>query len=365
MASELAADELVPFRWPAGWTDPGMVERFEGGPINCLVIEGSTGPIAEAAQKSGLAVREQTAPGVVTLSGLVWPRIKPLFSAGRDQVEAGPTGAPWIDSNGWVARLAAMRAPGKPVWLDFAPPPDLAPGAAAYRLAIADAAAAGARWMISLDDALSRALAAGDPAAAKDWRGILAAAAFFEKHQSWRQYRADGPLGIVSTFAGENKFFGTELLNLAARRNLLDRIIDRSDLQQANFSGLRALLWADKDRPPADQAAKLSAFAEGGGVLIVPRQIVPVFKAGRAMDCAVAGYEMRALGKGSLAAATREWDDPFRVAVEAQSLVSRRYDPFRLLNGASEPDALFGGAGRPDQPGPTGEFRQPAAPPIL
>ncbi len=195
MASELAADALVPFRWPASWTDPGMVSRFEGGPINCLVLEGSTGPIAEAAQKSGLAVREQTSPGVVTLSGLVWPRIKPLSSAGRDQVEAGPTGAPWIDSNGWVARLAAMRAPGKPVWLDFAPPPDLAPGVAAYRLAIADAAAAGARWMISLDDALSRALAAGDPAAAKNWRGILAAAAFFEKHRSWRSVPGRWPAG--------------------------------------------------------------------------------------------------------------------------------------------------------------------------
>jgi hypothetical protein len=270
MASELAADALVPFRWPASWTDPGMVARFEAGPINCLVLERPTGPIAEAAQKSGLAVHEQTAPGVVTLSGLVWPRIKPLSSAGRDQVEAGPTGAPWIDSNGWVARLAAMRAPGKPVWLDFASPPDLAPGAAAYRLAIADAAAAGARWMINLDNPLSRALAAGDPAAAKNWRGILAAAAFFEKHRSWRQYRADGPLGVVSTFAGENEFFGTELLNLAARRNLLYRIIDRSTLQQASFSGLRAVLWADKDRPPADQAAELSAFAEGGGVLILP-----------------------------------------------------------------------------------------------
>jgi hypothetical protein len=60
-----------------------------------------------------------------------------------------------------------------------------------------------------------------------------------------------------------------------------------------------------------------------------------MFKAGRPMDCAVAGYEMRALGKGSLAAATRDWDDPFRVAVDAQNLVSRRYDPIRLFNGAS------------------------------
>ena len=47
------------------------------------------------------------------------------------------------------------------------------------------------------------------------------------------------------------------------------------------------------------------------------------------------GYELRALGKGTMAAATREWDDPYFLAIDAHNLVSRRYDPIRMFNGSS------------------------------
>ena len=350
MAAEVSPQNLVPFRWPAGWTAPQSVSLLQNSPINCLVVGGAPRQIAEAAGKAGLAVLDgaslasaplaelnwNAAAPIISVSGLAWPRMKPLTYGGRDEVMAGPTGAPWIDSNSWVAMLAMARAPGKPVWLVVDPPKEEQPSAAdAYRVAVADAWAAGARWVVSLDDQLSQGLAQGNAEAAKTWSGILEALTFFEKHREWRSYMHQGPLGILSTFAGDNEFAATELLNLAARRNLLYRVIDRSRAPSMNLAGLRGVLWVDKDPPAGEVAAKLSAFAQGGGLLIVPRSAASVFRSPRALECPVAGYELRAVGKGRVAVATRDWDDPYFLAADAHDLIGRRNDPIRLFSGGA------------------------------
>lgn len=350
MAADVTAGDLVPFRWPAAWTDPQRLSLLEGGPFNCLLLPGSAGAVAEAARKARMSVIYWNSLGAATLAetkwdpvapiiainGLVWPRIQASQGGGGNQAQAGPTGAPWIDSNAWVARLAASRAPTKQIWLAFEPPKDEAPPSdTAYRIAIADAAATGARWPVALHDKQAAALAAGNASALKIWRGIQDTLAFFEKRKAWRSYVHQGPLGAISTFAGDNEFLGTEFLNLAARRNLLYRIFDRSRLAAADFTGLRALVWLDPDQPPAELAARLAAFARDGGLLIVSQKAAAAFKTERPLDCAVAGYELRTLGKGSVAAATREWDDPYFLAADVHNLVSRRYDPVRLFNGAS------------------------------
>jgi hypothetical protein len=319
-------------------------------PINCLIVGSALQQIAGAARNAGIAVLDgaslgaaplgelnwNTAAPIISVGGLAWPRIKPMSSGGRDSAAAGPTGAPWIDSNSWVAKLAAARAPGKQIWLVVDPPTeDQPPAEGAYRLAVADASAAGARWVVSLDDKLSQALAQGNPEAVKTWRGILTALTFFEKHREWRSYTYQGPLGIISTFAGDSEFMATELLNLAARRNLLYRIIDRSQAQSMNLTGLRGALWLDRDPPAAEVAAKLSAFAQAGGLLIVPRTVASVFKSPRVLECPVGGYELRAAGKGRVAAATRDWDDPYFLAADAHNLVGRRHDPIRLFSGGA------------------------------
>ena len=348
--AEISPQNLVPFRWPAGWTDPGAVSLLQDSPINCLVAAGAPQQITEAAKKAGLAVlgsaslgaaplgelNWNTADPIISVGGLAWPRMKPMTNGGRDSADAGPTANPWIDSNSWVAKLATARAPGKQVWLVVDPPKDEPPPAeGAYRVAVADASAAGARWVVSLDDKLSQALAQGNAEAAKTWRGILAALTFFEKHREWRSYTYQGPLGIISTFAGGNEFMATELLNLAARRNLLYRIIDRSRARSMNLAGLRGVLWLDSDPPAAEVAAKLSEFAQGGGLLIVPRTVASVFKSPRVLECPVAGYELRVAGKGRVAAATRDWDDPYFLAADARDLVGRRRDPIRLFSGGA------------------------------
>ncbi len=350
MASELSADQVIPFRWPAGWTDPKLVSLLEGGPVNCVLFDGAPAPpLAEAVRKAGLTVREwstlaaaplgetkwsSSAP-ILAITEVSWPRIKPQARTSGAQAVSGPTGVPWIDSTSWVARLAISRAPGKQIWLGFAPPQDAAPSEAAYQVAIADCAATTARWMISLDPALVAGLAAGNADALKTWRGMRDTLSFFEKRRAWRSYTHDGPLGIVSTFSGTNEFLGTEVLNLAARRNLLYRVIDRTAIAAADLTGLRAVLWLDPERPSAALIDKLASFATAGGLLIAQRNVAPAFKAGKVLDCPVTGYELHAFGQGTLASPLRDWDDPYWVAVDVHNLVSRRYDPIRMFNASS------------------------------
>ncbi len=125
------------------------------------------------------------------------------------------------------------------------------------------------------------------------------------------------------------------MLNLAARRNLLYRILDRSMPASQKLDGLRAVLYVDDGQPDAGLKARLVAFARAGGLLIVPRALASQFPAERPRQCPVAGYELRTFGKGTLAAATVDWDDPYFLAADVHSLVSRRNDPVRLFNGRS------------------------------
>jgi hypothetical protein len=348
----MSTANLAPFRWPSAWTHPALLKLFAGSPINCLLFEDGSGAkaIADAARSAGLTALEWSALRATTLAefkggssaprtvitGLAWPRIK-LSSTGRlNEVQAGPTGAPWIDSNAWVARLAAVRAPGKPVWLGFElTQDDPVPDESAYSIAIADSAAAGARWMISLDDGLRKGLPAGNADALKVWRSILAAAAFFENRRNWTGWEPWGSIGILSTFAGKDEFLGQEVLNLAARRNLLYRVLDRSTTASHALDDLRAVLYVDSDPPSDALQAKLDAFARAGGLLIVPRALASRFAGDKPIRCPVAGYEVRSFGKGSLAAATRDWDDPYFLAADMHNLVSRRHDPVRLFNSRS------------------------------
>ncbi len=346
-----SSEKLVPFRWPPTWADPSLLKLVVGSPINCLLIEALAGvkPMAEAASAAGFAVFEWSALGAAPLAevnwksgaaqtaitGLPWPRIK-ISGGTSGDVAAGPTGAPWIDSNTWVSRLARVRAPQRPVWLGFeVAKGDPVPTESAYTVAVADSAAAGARWMVSLDDWLSKGLAAGNVDGLKVWGSILGALAFFERHRGWAEWAPSGPIGILSTFAGKDEFIGQEVLNRAARRNLLYRVLDRSTQASQTLKGLRAVLYVDNDSPSAELKARLGAFARAGGLLIVPHSLASEFDGEKAIECAVAGYELRSLGKGSVAAATRDWDDPYFLAADIHNLVGRRNDPVTLFNARS------------------------------
>jgi hypothetical protein len=214
-------------RWPPAWTDIGIL------------------------RDTALEAADPAAPGdgVAVVKG-EWPGIR-LSRAGAD-ADAGPTGVPWVDSNGWVARLAAARNPGKTVWIDAAPPAGRPIWPHAYLVAMADAAAFGARWIVSLDEQTAAGVARGDTRTLPAWTLITKAARFFADRQEWGSWTAQALIGVNSVFAGPNEFFSTELLNLLDRAGMHNRVLIKGRAPAEAFRGLRKVLDADrrKDEDP-------------------------------------------------------------------------------------------------------------------
>jgi hypothetical protein len=222
-----------------------------------------------------------------------------------------------------------------PLWVVFDPPggPAVLPPQS-YVKAICDAEAAGARWVISLDDKLRSDLAAGNTAA---WKGIAGAAGFFKDHAGWRSYRSLGLVGVISDFGGDDFSLTGEILNLIARRDLLFRVIWKSQAMAQTtaqpFSGLKALIYADAAMPDQPLRRKITDFVEQGGLLItgpawgkVGKPAPPDFDT---------QFDVLAVGKGRLAVARKEIDDAYQVAVDAQLLLSHRNDLMKIYNSPS------------------------------
>ena len=239
---------------------------------------------------------------------------------------AGPTGVPWVDSNGWSIRLAMARAPESTAWVEFAPKNN------AYRMAIADCAAHGGRWIITLEDRLAEAIASKDAAALTTWKEIAGTAAFFDGHKDWAAYPAETVMAVVSDFAGPNEFFGGEMLNLLARAGQHYRICLKS--KPVVLAGLRAAVYADQEPPLPALRKQIMDFVQAGGLLITAPKwgaLPPI--AGRTEEhprFTVFGH-----GKGRIAVAKTEPDDPYQFANDAAVILSHRHDLVRFWNGGA------------------------------
>jgi len=247
-----------------------------------------------------------------------------------DQAAAGPTGEPWVDSNGWKIRLTAALHPGAAVWVD-APPKGSRLTAESYQITVADAAAHGGRWILSLDDQLAQDVVGQKPEALQAWKLLIGAAGFFSARQAWSGYIPEATVGIISDFSGRNEFLSNEILNLVARTNQQYRIIPKDKVSESSLSGLRAVLYTDADPPAPDVQKRILTFVQAGGLLIVgPRW-------GELPGAAATGedhprYALRVLGKGRVALSKAELEDPYLVANDSVILVSHRYELVRLWN---------------------------------
>lgn len=205
---------------PLRWT--GKLPAGELAPLNCLFGGGEGMPALQGAQIPKRAL---------------WPSVR----MGRGgNAESGPTGAPWINANGWLIRLAQYLDASKPVVLDTKP----AAGGSAL-LALAEAMAYGASWVVTHSP--------------ETWQGVLAALRFFEAHAEWRTWEPVAELAVIGSFTGGDALIGEEALNLLARRQVGYRIGDPGDL--------RAAVWASKRPAPRE---KYSAWIRGGGKWIEP-----------------------------------------------------------------------------------------------
>ena len=378
------------------WHAPAALDVLRGSPFNCLVVswaaglpedaaqQKTLGPLVEAARKLNLAVvgwtegsidhnaaitsakaaglsaialqnfnsksdfpviawgERATAPWgsggpVLAVTGNVWPGVS--VASGGGDANAGPTALPWLDSNSWYLQMARARVP-TPVWLVFDPPGrGVVVLSQRYVTAICDSQGAGGRWMISLDDGLRSGLISGNASARACWEEIGRTAAFFESRREWRSYRSIGLVGVISDFTGENYEMSGEILNLMARRDLLFRVIWKSQASAQPFTGLKALMYADTATPAQELRRKMLSFVEQGGLLVTNSNWGPE---GKPVEPEfTTQFDVRAYGKGRLAVAKKELSDPYQVALDTQLLLGHRSDLVKFYNSSSSGCTLF------------------------
>jgi hypothetical protein len=370
------------------WHSPAALDTLQGTPVSSLVISWAAGltedaaqqqaarPLVDAARQRSLAVigwvegqaDSKAAIAAAQAAGLAavavqgfrgksgypviawgdrahapWDSSAPVLPVTdnvwpgaavgrRNDTTAGPTGVPWLDSNGWYIQMARARTQSV-VWVLFDPPgKGTVVPAQSYPLAVCDAEAAGGRWVISLDDNLRAGLSDKNAAASGSWKAIMDAVAFFETHREWKSYRPLGVVGVMSDFTGENYDFSGEILNLMARRDLPFRVLWSSGANAPSLAGLKALVWADSAQPGQQLRQNLLTFVEQGGILVTGPKWGPEGKSGTS---AHPRFEVRSLGKGRLAVAKEALGDPYQVVTDTQFLLSHSNDLAKLFNGSA------------------------------
>lgn len=314
-------------RWPAAWADPATLALVKGTAVDTLLIDNSDefDSLRNAARQAGLQVAHPDAPpDTVRIVKGEWPGVR--SGRGNSGMSAGPTGVPWVDSNGWAVRLAAAMDSDCACWVDAAPPKQAFPSS--YLTVVADAAAYGGRWIVSLDDSLAAGIKSANANALATWKTIGQATSFFARHKEWDAYTPAAAVGVVSSFTGKDEFFSHELLNLLDRAGQHHLVLRKESLTAANVRGLRAVIYADADAPSPALRKELTAFVEAGGLLIT----TPVWGDAPTKNADHPRYYGWAAGKGRIARSIAPPDDPYQMANDAVLLVSHRYDLVRFWN---------------------------------
>jgi len=335
--------QWTPMRWPAAWKDPAALALLKGAPINCLLLEGGAdlGAIATQAKKDGLTVNTDPPAGVRLTKG-EFPGVR---MGGRGSgASAGPTGVPWLDSNGWKVRLESALHPDAAVWID-APPKGGRIFPESYGMAFCDSAAFGGRWIITLDDNTALGIAAHNTQAMDGWNRVVAAARFFDTHKEWVNYMPEGVIGVVSDFAGEHLFLSGETLNLLSRANQQYRVMLRGKTSADSWKGLRAVLYVDPEPPSGELRRELESLVRGG-VLLIAGPTWGSLAGALARDQELPRYTIHAIGKGRIAIAKAEPADPYVLASDAILLMSHRYELVRFFNAGALSSHLTVSPGR-------------------
>ncbi len=267
------------------------------------------------------AASERTTKRPVAAVQGVRPSARNLADMG---IRAGPSAEPWIDSNIWLVRSFRVGAPWRPVWISQEPKPATPRD---YIRCVAEAAVAGGRWIVALDDKLRAMLFRKEADALAAWRSIATYLKFAEDQAEWRSFVPYGNVGIILDTAGTDPDISNEYLNLVARRQVPYRLIVRSQLSSESLAGFQAVLAADLAHPTDAERKTLRNFAEKGGLVVAgpswgdPPKDKP--------------YAEVPLGKGRVAVYKDRPPDPESVARDMQELLSPEELGVSVFNVAS------------------------------
>ena len=326
--------ELIPMRWPSRWQNPSALARLRDTHINCLLVEDDVAlrPVIDDARRNGIRVIHAVSEisGVTVIKG-EWPGVRMSRSSDRDESSTGPTGLPWVDSNGWKVRLAAALNSQSTIWVNVEPKAPL-PGS--YALCFADVAACGGRWIIALDEQLAAGLDSGNAEALETWKDLTLATGFFATHSYWSNFTDEAVVGVVSDFSGENEFLSHELLNLLTRTTEQYRIIPKARFSVSSIGGLQAVLYADSGPPAPDLRKQVLDFVQAGGLLITRPGWGDM--PGSPAEWDHPRYLCRVIGNGRIAVArSDDAPDPYLLANDTVALVSHRFDLLRFWDAGS------------------------------
>jgi hypothetical protein len=333
--SGFMSSELIPMRWPSQWRNSSALQRLSNTHINCLLIEDPDPlrSVVEQAQSNGIRVIHGTSelPGISVING-VWPGAVLSRSGDRDTASSGPTGLPWVNSNGWKVQLAAALNPKSTVWVDV-DPKDPAPSS--YRLCVADVAASGGTWIISLGDQLAAGVERGDAESVEAWKSLVESVDFFAAHDNWSTYAEAAVVGVVSSFSGGNEESSGEVLNLLARTNEQYRVIPEDHFSASLLSGLRGVLCPDSDPLSGEVRKQILDYVQDGGLLITT-SAWDGLQGTPAPNWDHPRYAGRVYGKGRIAVAkSDDAADPNLLANDTVALVSHRFDLLRFWDAGS------------------------------
>jgi hypothetical protein len=331
--SGLMSSELIPMRWPSQWRNSSALQRLSNTHINCLLIEepGPLSSVVEQAKKNGIRVIHGTSelPGITVVEG-VWPGVRLSRTGGQNTASSGPTGLPWVNSNGWEIRLMAALNAKSTIWVDVTPKDS----SASYPMCVADVASCGGNWIISLDDKLAAGIERGDAEPMETWKGLVESVEFFATHNDWSSYGGSAVVGVLSSFSDEDKALSWEVVKLLTRTTEQYRVIPTGSFSANSLSGLQAVLCPDPDLPGEELRKQLLDFVGNGGLLITRSAWHGM--PGTPADWDHPRYDGRVLGKGSIAVAkSKDSADAYMMANDAVVLVSHRFDLLRFWNAGS------------------------------
>ena len=227
-----------------------------------------------AAKQAKIQVGE-TAPTGVSLVKGVWPGIQLTRSGKEGEADSGPTGEPWVDSNGWRILLEMAMKP-QAVWVDAAPPAEGVP-VNAYLIAMADAATYQGRWILTLAPGFAAEIARASPMPSTPGKANKPNVTFFLRPEALDPRLTDGASRCHLRFLGRERIVTRQkLLNMLARANQQYRVISKRSVLGVALSGLKAIVYVDIEAPTAAVRTQMLNFVEAGGLLVTRPEWQPL-----------------------------------------------------------------------------------------